>query len=88
MAATCSWDKLPRLARMDDHMNVITLSRKIWDIRKRGVGFRATQSSLGVFRDSKDIKDPKTPRYLQVKVNLELNLQSNFKAAQSTPKDT
>ena len=43
-------------------------------IRKRGVGFRATQSSLGVFRDSKDIKDPKTPRYLQVKVNLELNL--------------
>jgi hypothetical protein len=31
-------------------------------IRKMGVGFRATQSSLGVFRDSKDIKDPKIPR--------------------------
>ena len=43
-------------------------------IRKRGVGFKATQSSLGVSEDSKDIKDPKRSGKSQVKVYLELNL--------------
>ena len=43
-------------------------------IRKRGVGFKATQSSLGVSEDSKDIKDPKHSGKSQVKVYLELNL--------------
>ena len=43
-------------------------------IRKRGVGFKATQSSLGVSEDSKDIKDPKCSGKSQVKVYLELNL--------------
>ena len=45
-----------------------------YDIRKRGVGFKATQSSLGVSEDSKDIKDPKRSGKSQVKVYLELNL--------------
>ena len=43
-------------------------------IRKRGVGFKATQSSLGVSEDSKDIKDSKRSGKSQVKVYLELNL--------------
>ena len=46
----------------------------MWNIRKRGVGFKATQSSLGVSEDSKDIKDPKRSGKSQVKVYLELNL--------------
>ena len=43
-------------------------------IRKRRVGFKATQSNLGVSEDSKDIKDPKRSGKSQVKVYLELNL--------------
>ena len=43
-------------------------------IRKRGIGFKATQSILGVSENIKNIKDLKHSGKSQVKVYLELNL--------------